>query len=490
VKFTLLLCGTLVVALLAVDLLAGGKPRKAALPVTAFGLGLVLAWVAAGQRVTNFPRYLRASWEMSVGYADAMSLNGRTGEWVAAVAVMALWAATLLARRPWPAARLANALRLLLTGFVAYLFWKNGFVRHDIHAASFFALALLVTFAFPVAFVGFDWRSPLRFSALLSAGLISAVCLGWTIGTDESSTSIGRSSILNLGRGALGLIDSAGLKARLEERQAYLREQARLPRLRRIVGDEPVDVFGNMQGPALLNGMNWRPRPVFQSYAAYTPWLAEANGAFFEGPKAPRYVLLSLIPLGNRFPTLEDGVALRNILASYRPVAAERRYLLLERVAGQTRKETRADAFAVDFGQAITIAPGAGAQIVRVDIEKTWLGKLASLVLKPPPVRLTVARIDGQTWIYQLVPAMAQSGFVFNPLLLDTDDVIDAYTGAGPSRRIERCALQTAWLGRQCYRSIHVTVDTTKALTAVQIGTDEAVALKTQLGPRPRIASD
>jgi len=46
------------------------------------------------------------------------------------------------------------------------------------------------------------------------------------------------------------------------------------------VGGASIDVLGFRQDAAILNGLNYTPHPVFQSYAAYTPGLQRLNTAF------------------------------------------------------------------------------------------------------------------------------------------------------------------------------------------------------------------
>jgi len=39
--------------------------------------------------------------------------------------------------------------------------------------------------------------------------------------------------------------------------------------IRKLVAHAPVDVFGQDQLYAIINDLNYRPRPIFQSYMAY-----------------------------------------------------------------------------------------------------------------------------------------------------------------------------------------------------------------------------
>ena len=63
-----------------------------------------------------------------------------------------------------------------------------------------------------------------------------------------------------------------------------LRVEDRLPKIAQKVGDGLIDVFNYRQGAALLNNLNYHPRPVIQSYSAYTRDLLRANLDFYRSP--------------------------------------------------------------------------------------------------------------------------------------------------------------------------------------------------------------
>ena len=93
-----------------------------------------------------------------------------------------------------------------------------------------------------------------------------------------------------------------------------------LPRIKAAVGEDPVDLLMTDQGIVLAMGLHYDPRPVFQSYSAYTPELARRNEAHFANANAPRFVILKMQPIDGRLPMQEDGLALTMLLRRYRPL--------------------------------------------------------------------------------------------------------------------------------------------------------------------------
>jgi hypothetical protein len=82
--------------------------------------------------------------------------------------------------------------------------------------------------------------------------------------------------------------------------------------------DGSVDVYPTEQAMVLAHGLQYRPRPVFQSYMAYTPALEAANAAALRGPAAPDWVLFHLRPIDGRLPALDDAASWPELLARYR----------------------------------------------------------------------------------------------------------------------------------------------------------------------------
>src|SRR5207248_1142988 len=62
-------------------------------------------------------------------------------------------------------------------------------------------------------------------------------------------------------------------KREMSEQLNQVRKETQLPIVSEIVGRATLDVFGQEQSYAVFTGLNYRPRPIFQSYMAYNPAL-------------------------------------------------------------------------------------------------------------------------------------------------------------------------------------------------------------------------
>ena len=137
--------GLVTTALLVLAVVGAPRERGQAALASAVPFVMVptVALLSAGQSLGNLASYVHGSLSVAPGYGPAMSLTtGRHAEdWYALVdvALLAGIFALVLKGRPWLE---KAAISLMLAGWT----WealKEGFVRHDTHDLTFFALVLL-----------------------------------------------------------------------------------------------------------------------------------------------------------------------------------------------------------------------------------------------------------------------------------------------------------------------------------------------------------
>jgi hypothetical protein len=213
-----------------------------------------------------------------------------------------------------------------------------------------------------------------------------------------------------------------------------------------------VDVFPSDLLTAFAHGLDYRPRPVIQSYAAYSDELGRANAEHYAGGHAPRSVLLSATSINDRLPTMDDGSAWLELLRRYDPTAAIGDVLVLRR-RPMARPWSRrlverrvlrwGEPWVLDPGR----SPGAGGWLwCRIDVTPNLEGRIASALYRLPTVRLHVATDSGQH-DFRLIPASARSGFLLEPLIVNQSDLPELWSPwsftAAPSRFTAR---RTEWV--------------------------------------------
>jgi hypothetical protein len=226
----------------------------------------------------------------------------------------------------------------------------------------------------------------------------------------------------------------------MRELQEAERDAMQLPKLRQRIEHGSVDVFGFRQAYAVFNDLSFRPRPIFQSYAAYSAALMRRNEAFYHSTNGPQFTLFRLEALDEHFPPLEDGFLLRDLLFNYEPVDAEGPFLLLKRKGSAPVVLQYVREGAVRPGELVDLRDQAGADVwLQLDLKPTLLGRARDFFYQPPPVELGVWCQGSPNLRRAKFPApapMLAAGFVASPLLLESDDVLDLYTGASITRPV------------------------------------------------------
>jgi hypothetical protein len=215
------------------------------------------------------------------------------------------------------------------------------------------------------------------------------------------------------------------------------RSENPLPRFREIIGGARVDVFGQRQVYALLNALNYRPRPVFQSYVACNARLMRLNEQFYLSSAAPQYVMFNLGPIDRRFPPLEDAMVLRDLLLNYEPAGAEGMFLLLKLKSVQGPRLKLLREGAVRTGERIELRDFGGADLwLEIELQPSLLGRLRQTFYRPPVVRLAAWRegVKGLLFRRRAPASMLAAGFLASPLLLSNEDFLGCYTGKPPPR--------------------------------------------------------
>jgi hypothetical protein len=425
--------------------------RRAALIAGAFLVTWLACWLAAGQSWRHVQDFLRGAVALVAGYNEAMALpetGGVFGRGLLALGALAggiTWTAWRARRQP-----VVPAAAVLFAGFT-FTLWKHGFVRADGHVVIFHhyaALAAVLWFLFTQA-----GPAPVRVPGGRIWLALGVGCALWInnpiLGPDYLWRVAGPWTAQHAQAAAAQLLHPARAKAALDAELAGQRDAFSLPLVREEVGDRPVDFFGLRHGVLLLNGLDYRPRPMGGgSFNAYNSYLMGLNRDFLrDARRRPPYYVLRLETIDGRFAAQDDGLALLELVQRYQPVRQEDGYLLLRATADRPAVEPVPLARQVfRFGETVTVpaVPPDRLLLARFSVPASASGQLRRFLYKLPPVQLVLpAGTGGPALRRRLVPDMAASPFLFSPLVEDNNDFLDLFTSQ-PGRVVGAFSLQTA----------------------------------------------
>lgn len=439
VKFSLLLAGSGLWLLAVAALAAAGQGRKS----VALGIGcplLVLAlWLAADQAPGDLVAFLVHSWDGASHYGAAMGeppvagLDQQGMGLLLATGLLLSWLVLAQLRRP------ATVLLLLALGGLVMLAWRAGFTRAPGHTPFFFIAVVAAMAAVQALARAF----PATRAAAVAVALVAIAVPAWQ---HEAEGAPGhRHAWTRVQANLRNLADPARV---VRDRAAFARRHRDLhdlPALRALVGDASIDVLGFQQGLALNAGFNYRPRPVFQSYAAYSAGLIRLNERhFLERAGAPEFLLAKVQPIDRRLASSEDPLTLAAALRGYQPVHAEREFLLLQRFAADLPAwpMPAAKKFAQHrFGDWIKVPTFAiGPTMAHVQVQLSGSGRLAGLLFREPELWVDLDTPIGM--LSRRLPRTALAmGFVITPLLEAGEHLVGLY-GELPSTTVWRLRLR------------------------------------------------
>ncbi len=445
IKFTNLLLCVFVTAVLVVHWLVRREARPAGWLGGTFLVAFLGLWLALGQGLAALPGFLRYGLELSLGYVEAMAVYEEPAMFLlgagALLAVALYGLVHLLTQRDRGRALAA----VLILGAVSYLNWKHGFVRADGHVLAHFVICLMIAASYPALLADEPVWPRLQGGLLLAA---AACSLGGIFVLGPFNLTLAPALLNRRLHNTVDLLcHLPALQRSFDGKLAQLRKKVALPALSRIIGRATVDQLADEQVYAILNGLNFTPRPALQGYTTYTEALNRLDESFYRSDRGPQFVFTRYSSIDERFPTLDDSLTLRFILTHYDFVLENGGTLLFERPAGLAPGNPADDEgtllakSTVHFGDRIAV-PDAGDRPVWavIRIRPNLAGLLRKFLYKLPLLYLHVTASDGAQAEYQLVRQMAAAGFILNPLF-DKPASIGAFQEGNYHRRAAAISL-------------------------------------------------
>jgi hypothetical protein len=390
----------------------------------AFAGSVLFFWVLAGQQLTWFGVSLRGASEIVTGYTEAMMWQQPTDKvdivrfWEVAIAVGALVGYVVCKRH-----RFFGLLPLLGFAFILFAAFKHGYVRHDGHEVAATNLLLLAAFlwlpaAWCLVWQRSRWLVPAVLLPLIFAAPLASLSL-------KRYASVGLFSVLAQQLSVRNLLEPAKIfRQFLEDRQHSFRLykayaailRAAFPNLN-IHGT--ADIYPLSQTLALPQGLTCRPRPIFQSYSVYTPRLAEMNAAHLRSDRAADHILFDVWTIDGRFASQDDSLSWPELLTRYDIKRMAGQYILMEKSVTPRQYElTPISERVARFDEGIEIPSMIGGPIwVRIDIRRSFWGKVVAMLYRPAAVSLSVSSRSGRGYSGRLLSAVARTGFLLSPVI-------------------------------------------------------------------------
>jgi hypothetical protein len=380
--------------------------------IPAVSAALVASWLFAGQDLGSLPAAIANTIDITSYYGRAMQIVGKQRELVwFSIAVLTLYA--FIGMRLVSSALHGpqnSVVRCLFfaagLGWVLLIAFKAGYIRQDEHIFIAWKI-LLLSVPIVAVFLGPMGGENLMAGSVAKAGpvfLAAGVCAaalvlwsytGWQLFWELRFPGLHKAAYEQQQRGAI---------------------QAMARPFPSVVGT--VDAIPWEIGELIASGLDYRPRPVIQSFSSYSPRLQALDRDHFQGPRAPQTLFLRIEDIDGRLPTMATGPSLPVIGQWYDAVdnTAPLGLVLHRRQSPRaaSREQLGEAEFRID--QWVTVPqPETGLILARVTLARTLRGRLVTFFYREPLLFITVRTASGSERRYRFIPSMGEVEFAISP---------------------------------------------------------------------------
>ena len=418
-KFTFLVFGFLAFVITDLTRFIDRRAWPSYFPI--WGASLWIFWIAAGQPIGGLFAFLISAGHVASSYSESMQANGSRSEFALFLGAFLLIALYLRRRgrgRFTSPPVMGTALVLLLFVFLG---WKEGFVRHDLHAIAAFTTIFVA--ALMVTVLGDRLCSKTSAPRLGLAGIVTGfiTCvvvqghyLGgvqrWPVVQGHYLDGVQRWPLLSLQH----ILDNAvALTAILGPGDGinYLmrKHQEALLKIKRQypldIEGKSVDIMPSRNVVPFALGLNYRPRPIFASYQAYNSYLSKANNTQLLSENGPEVMLLEFDPIDHRLATEEDPDVFLSLLQRFEISGKHAQLLVLQRRNNPVPEMGRPlQARPFNLGEWVELPATHDGEVLwmQADIRPTLLGRLTGTLFRLPILELEVRFPDGHSTPFRL----------------------------------------------------------------------------------------
>ena len=399
------------------------KRRFAYLPSLAVAVALALSaiWLVLYGNLSGFWTYVVSLTQLSLGQSESMSLLAPNNWLYLFLSFLAFWTIPFRLRDSR-----VTCFYFLFTPPL-YAFFKYSFGRQTPDSLAFLLNILICTSALLIV-----WQRRLRLETL---ALLLAAPFFFQLNTNAIGFKT-RFAVLDVfqltDRGLRCLRrqvwDYSKTVADLREQSRKALEPERLsPRLRAVLGRETVDIFPWEATIAAANDLNWKPRPIFQSYQAFTPYLDHLNASFLRSTAAPRFILFAhlssthdehLIGIDNTYVLNDEPETLVELFNLYQPTEVEKGYTVFERSPHPLLTPKPYGSVEANWLEWISVPSVSNAFLLAaLDFQYTVSGSIKKIVYKADPYFVDYELEDGRIVRHRLKLPNARRGLWVTPYL-------------------------------------------------------------------------
>lgn len=391
--------------------------RHAVLPILLFVAIYLVCWLAIYGSLAGAAGYIKGGLEFSSGSISAMASNPDNNWWAISGFYAAFLAGTAIISMDHRKAWIAMPVCFLGPLFI----WtKYAFGREDTGH-----LAYLMPFAL---YIGLLWM--IAAQDLLRKIACAMAIVGCYFAWQEISITVGGTIDY---KPQITFFKPDTFEARWNRKPTFDAIQAEVNRqlapltldreITEVIGEKTVDIYPWETIISYPNKLNWTPRPVYQTYITYTPWLDAKNADFYASERAPEFIIWhyhSYQDIDNRYPFSSDPLTLQALLNHYQQLFCKEAFCLWQR-SKHSRLTTldTGSSVSAEWNTWIEVPAVPDADILRahIKVDRTLAGKLNLALWKEGDIHIDYELKNGDTRSHALLIDNAVSGVWISPYI-------------------------------------------------------------------------
>jgi hypothetical protein len=388
-------------------------------------LPIILIFIFSTILKVSLSEYIKNGFQIISGYNDVMYLGHTELNKRFAILILVLTISVLLFRmyKEKKTELLKNLVVLFLFGTSIFVLYKQGFVRGM--EVDFFIFSPLLIFSIK------DFQELIISKKYIT--ILITICLSTSIYFNYSIQNTLPNVKEKLNKiyieGYKNFTPNSGIHFSSSENQFsdYIKQK---------IGKNTIDVYPWNIQILLENNLNYLPRPVCQSYSAYTPILEDRNFDLYNSDKAPKYVLYNYAAIDDRYPLFDESKLNLLLTKNYKiadTLSINNNFTLLLEKKQKSKIsliQTREYAMYIDS----PLIPKEGV-FYKVFAYRNLLGDFISAINYSPEITLSVKTKDGNIKDYKTSKGLLEIGLFGTQHITNTNDFMDLVNNSNKNQR-------------------------------------------------------
>ena len=414
----------------ALEIVEKNKPQFQSITVQNFGkliggiilipISLAVGWFLLYQSFDVFGKYLIGVIELVKGNSDSASLYPDNNWLLLGLSFISFLLIPFFEKRK------QTWLVYIVLGFSVFAVWKHGMARQD-------PWHIIKVFSWGMIFLSYIFILNKKTKPLTIA--LSIATLLFFYGNIQSSLGM---FVDEFGWDGYRNFSNTFLYQKelfeKNKKESFDRIQAcnLTPEDLQLIDNQTVDCYPWNYAFVEMNNLNWQPRPIIQSYAAYTPWLDQQNANHLLSEKAPQFLIWEndilkrdnwegeLPSIDNRYLLNDEPHTIVTIFSNYKIASQQDAYLLLQKREQPFFEQTiLKETVKINWGKWIDV-PYFGDGILRAKFhfDGTFLKWFKSKTYKDEPLFIEYQLEDGTIRKYKITTENATKGLWINPFII------------------------------------------------------------------------